>query len=133
MKTNRFLSGAIGVALLLGVVPQALSAVTEVDFNLKSTEALYNLCSVEPKDPNYIAAIYGCRGFIAGAVLYHDAVSDRKQLKPLICYPESATIHDGRLAFVKWAEANSDNQKMMQEVPVVGLVRALAAKYPCAS
>jgi hypothetical protein len=133
MKINRLFSGAIGAVLVLGVLPQASSAVVESHFNVKTTEDLYQLCSVEPKDPNYIAAIYACRGFIGGAVLYHDAVSDRKELKRLICYPESATIHDGRHAFVKWAEANKDNQKMMQEVPVVGLVRALAAKYPCSS
>jgi hypothetical protein len=30
-----------------------------------------------------------------------------------------------------WAEANKDNAKLMGEQPVVGVVRALAAKYPC--
>jgi hypothetical protein len=58
-------------------------------------------------------------------------VSDRKKLKRLICYPDSLTIEDGRTAFLAWGEANAGNAERMNELPVVGLVRALAEKYPC--
>jgi hypothetical protein len=78
-----------------------------------------------------VAASFACRGFIEGAVQYHDAVSDRKHLKRLICYPQTATVADGRAAFVAWAQRNLGNRKAMEEVPVIGLVRALADKYPC--
>jgi hypothetical protein len=58
-------------------------------------------------------------------------VADRRQLKRLICYPATATISDGRAAVVAWAQRNAGNDTLMNELPVVGLVRALAAKYPC--
>lgn len=126
-----FISTAFAMALLTGAVSQVYGAVTEVDFHLLSTEDLVQVCSVPADDPDYIPATYECRGFIKGAVGYHDAVTNRKNLKRLICYPETATIVDGRHAFLEWAKANSDDKKLMQEQPVVGLVRALAAKYPC--
>jgi len=61
----------------------------------------------------------------------HDAVSNQKQLKRLICYPQGTTIADGRTAFLAWAEKNAGDAKRMAELPVVGLVRALAKAYPC--
>ena len=60
-----------------------------------------------------------------------DAVSDRKKLKRLVCYPKGVTLQDGKDAFIAWAAENSGNKKLMSEVPVVGLVRSLAGKYPC--
>jgi len=58
-------------------------------------------------------------------------VSDRKHLKRLICYQKGATVTDGRAAFVAWAEKNLTDKKRMDELAVVGLVRALAQRYPC--
>ena len=52
-------------------------------------------------------------------------------MKRLICYPPTATIEDGIAAFLAWGKANSGNAKLMAEQPVIGLVRALAAKAPC--
>jgi len=131
MKTTGPISAALAAGLMAGVLSTPQAAVTEEDFHLESTEDLYQVCSVGSDASDYIPAIYECRGFIRGAVGYHDAVSDRKNLKRLICYPQSATLADGRLAFVDWAKANIDDQELMREAPVVGLVRALATKYPC--
>ena len=106
--------------------------IDEVDFKLRTTGDLYDLCSVKPENSTYyIAARYGCRGFIGGAVQYHDAVSDRKNLKRLICYPEGTTIGEGVEGFVIWAEKHRYDKALMEELPVMGLVRALADRYPC--
>jgi hypothetical protein len=35
------------------------------------------------------------------------------------------------LAFIAWAEKNKDNKELMNQLPVRGLVKALAEKYPC--
>ena len=131
MKRTTLISVAFGSALLVGAMTQASGPVTEEDFHLVSTEDLYQVCSVVADAPNFVPATYECQGFIRGAVGYHDAVTDSKNLKRLICYPETATVEDGRQAFVAWARANDGNQELMQEKPVIGLVRALAAKYPC--
>ena len=131
MKRTRLISAAFGTALLAGAMSQVSGAVTEEDFHLVSTQDLYQVCSVAADAPDFIPATYECRGFIKGAVGYHDAVTYKEHLKRLICYPETVTVADGRQAFVAWARANAGNKERMQEKPVVGLVRALAAKYPC--
>ncbi len=123
---SSLIAGAVGLAL-----SGSLLAAQDEDFNFDTTEDLYQVCSTTPEDPENIPATFACRAFIEAAMQYHDAVSDRKKMKRLVCYPSTATIADGRQAFLAWAEANSGNKSLMGEVPVVGLVRALAAKYPC--
>jgi hypothetical protein len=120
---------AFGIAA--GLCGGAALAVQDEDMSFDTTEDLYQVCSVQPGTAEYVAASFACRAFIEAAVQYHDAVADRRQLKRLICYPATATISDGRAAFVAWAESNVGDDALMNELPVVGLVRALAAKYPC--
>ena len=108
-----------------------LFAVQNEDFNFDTTEDLYQVCSTPPGTAEAMPAAFGCRAFIEATVQYHDEVSNRQKMKRLICYPATATIEDGRRAFVAWAEANKGNTQLMNEQPVVGLVRAMAAAYPC--
>jgi len=129
-KTSTFVK-ACAPALLAGALSQPALAVQDEDLNFETTEDLYQICSVGEDAAEYIPAIFACRAFIEATVQYHDEVTDRKHLKPLICYPKTATIADARSIFLAWAKKNSRNQKLMNEVPVVGLVRALAARYPC--
>jgi hypothetical protein len=110
---------------------QNLAAVEDEDLDLYTAEDLFNTCSVEPGMPEYIPTSMACRAFIGATVQYHDAVSDRKHMKRLICYPKGATVDDGREAFVAWGKRNLGNKQRMGEAAVVGLVRALAEKYPC--
>jgi hypothetical protein len=131
MSTNPLFSSMMGAALAAVLGSQSAIAVQNEDVDFRTTEDLYQVCSVAPEAPEYIAASFACRGFIEAAVQYHDEVSDRKNLKRLICYPKTATVGDGRSAFVAWAKKHSGDEKLMNEVPVVGLVRALAEKYPC--
>lgn len=131
MSNNRLVTSLAGAAAAAILGSQSAIAVQNEDINFDTTEDLYQVCSVESGAPEYIAASFACRGFIEGSVQYHDEVTDRKKLKRLICYPKNATVADGRAAFVSWAKKHSNNSKLMNEVPVVGLVRALAKKYPC--
>ncbi len=120
---------AFGIAAAL--CGGAALAVQDEDMSFDTTEDLYQVCSVQPGAAEYVPASFACRAFIEATVQYHDAVADRRQLKRLICYPATATIADGRAAFVAWAERNAGDDALMNELPVIGLVRALAAKYPC--
>jgi hypothetical protein len=110
---------------------QPAKAVQDSNFRFDTTTDLYNVCSVAQTAAEYPLANQACRAFIEAAVQYHDEISNRKNLKRLICYPATATIDDGKAAFVSWAQAHSGDGKLMGEQPVVGLVRSLAAKYPC--
>lgn len=131
MLRNTLIRSILGAAVVAVLYSQSAIAVQDEDINFDTTEDLYQVCSVKSGTAEYIAASFACRGFIEAAVQYHDEVSDRKNLKRLICYPNTATVGDGRVAFVAWAKRNMGNKKLMDEVPVVGLVRALAEKYPC--
>ena len=131
MRRTAMLPGMIAAALAAVLGSHSATAVQDEDVDFDTTEDLYQLCSVQPGAAEYVPASFACRAFIEGAVQYHDAVSDRKNLKRLICYPKTATVADGRSAFVALAKRNAGNGSLMDEVPVIGLVRALAEKYPC--
>jgi hypothetical protein len=131
MQRIPLLPSMTGAALAVILGSQSALAVQDEDMNFDTTEDLYQVCSVQPGAAESVAAAFACRGFIEAAVQYHDAVTDRKNLKPLICYPTTATVADGRAAFVAWATRNAGNATLMGELPVIGLVRALAEKYPC--
>jgi phosphoribosylaminoimidazole carboxylase (NCAIR synthetase) len=101
------------------------------NFRFDSTKDLLDICSTPEDAAEYVVANQACRAFIEAYVQYHDEISSRKNLKRLVCYPPTTTIADGKLTFVAWAKGQSANQKLMAEQPVIGLVRALAAEYPC--
>jgi len=131
MNLKRFFAAALGAAALVGASMQPATAVEDDDLRFDTTDDLYAVCAVTASAAEYPVANQACRAFIEAAVQYHDAVSDRKNLKRLICYPKSATIQDGKDAFVAWAKKNLGEKNRRKEIPVVGLVKALAAKYPC--
>jgi len=116
-------------ALLSLALPIAapVLAVTNDDLRFDTTDDLVAVCSATDNSGAQLA----CTGFIEATMQYHDAVSDRKNLKRLVCYPSGTSIEDGRAAFLSWAAAHKTDAKLMAEQPVVGLVRALAAAYPC--
>jgi hypothetical protein len=120
----------IGMAVV-ALWPNFSRAVDTADFNLKTTEDLYRVCSVAPDDPLRREALDFCEGFLLGVVSYHDAVVKRRNLKRLICYPSTATRDQGIQAFNDWAASHQNDQKFMSDPPVVGAVRGLAAKWPC--
>jgi hypothetical protein len=99
--------------------------------HLSRTSELYDICIVETDTLEYQVANQACRAFIEATVQYHDEVNAYKKLKRLICYPASATIEDGKQAFLIWAKHHIGDKKLMAEQPVVGLMRSLGAKYPC--
>lgn len=114
------------LTLLASVAAPAL-AVENDDLRFDTTDDLIAVCSA----PSNSAAQLACTGFIEATVQYHDAVSDRKNLKRLACFPEGTSIEDGRVAFLNWAVAKKADKKLMKELPVVGLMRSLAVAYPC--
>ena len=121
----------LAALLALAVQPMTSQALDESDFNFDTTEDLLQVCGATGDSPAAIEALLACRAFIEATVQYHDAVSDRKRMKRLVCYKAQDTIEDGRQAFVIWGAENKGNQKLMSETPVVGVVRALAKARPC--
>ena len=132
---TRLLLTVLALGLLPGLTAIAgqddLATTDETDFQLNNTMDLLEICTVDPDQPYHTEAIHFCEGFLLGGVWYHDAISDREHMKRLICYPEDASRDDGVVAFVTWARANQSNEKLMNDVPIMGLVQGLAARWPC--
>ena len=131
MSTSIRYPAVAGALLAVLSVSPAVSALDDSSFNYKTTKDLLEVCSAGPDVKDQEAAAFACRAFIVATVQYHDAVSDRKKMKRLICYPESATVATARDAFLAWGKKNAGNAQRMNEAPVVGLVRALAEASPC--
>ena len=123
----------LGLALLAAVTLLATEARTaeRVDFELINTRDLLDICTAGEDDPFWTEAIHYCVAYMEGAVDYHDAITEHENLKRLICYPASATREQGVQAFIEWGQAHSGDAKLMAEPTVIGVVRALAAKWPC--
>src|SRR5262252_4757027 len=69
------------------LVPALVGAVTEADFEAKTTQNLLNLCTAPSSDPYYREAIHFCHGYLVGAYQYHVAETSGEGSKPLICFP----------------------------------------------
>ena len=109
----------------IGLSPTLARATDTTNFTLKTTEDLFVVCSTPSSDALRAAAINFCEGFLLGAVSYHDAISNRENLKRFICYPPTATRNEGIQAFIDWAASHQQDQKFMNDPPVVGAVRGL--------
>jgi hypothetical protein len=116
---------------VIGLSPGLAQATDAGNFVLKTTEDLYVACSTPGSDPMRAQAINFCEGFLLGVMAYHDAISDREYLKRFVCYLETATRDQGIQAFIDWAASHQRDGKLMNDPPVVGAIRGLAAKWPC--
>ena len=120
----------LAVATALSLTSGLAIAVQDSDLRLDSTGDLYAVCSVPASAAEYPVTRQACRAFIEGVAQYHDLVS-KGRMKRLYCMPTGSTVDDGVQAFNAWAANNTGDAKLMGEEPAVGLIRALAAKYPC--
>ncbi|NKN31831.1 Rap1a/Tai family immunity protein [Marichromatium bheemlicum] len=129
-QTRLFKRWWFGAAVLaLWSVPAL--ALERQDFDFETTRNLYNICMVPAGEAPAMTTGVVCRGFIAATMQYHDAVSAHEALERLVCYPPTATLADAQAAFLDWAGDHASERTLMDEAPVKGVVRALAARYPC--
>lgn len=120
----------IGIAAALALTTGLAFAIQDSDLRLDSTGDLYAVCSVPEIAAEYPVTRHTCRAFIEGVAQYHDLIS-KGRMKRLYCMPAGSTVDDAMRAFTAWASTKAGDTKLMGEEPAVGLVRALAAAYPC--
>jgi hypothetical protein len=105
------------------------AAVTDEDFEVRSTRNLLNLCAVSADDPRAKEAIQMCQGYLVGAYHYYLATNSGKDSMRLVCMPNPPPSRNEAVAlFVGWAKANP---KFMNEAPVDSEFRFLSEKWPC--
>jgi len=109
----------------------AAAAVTDEDFEVKTTRNLLNLCTVSADDPRAKEAIQMCQGYLVGAYQYYLATESgpAKDSMRLVCITDPAPTRNQAVAmFVEWAKARP---QYMNEVPVDTEFRFLSEKWPC--
>ena len=131
MHIRRLLTAVLALAAIVALWPGEASAVERRSFWVSDTQDLLDLCTVPRDDPQRGEAIHYCLAYLDGAVDYHDVLSEHEEMKRLVCYPNTATLEQGVLVFIDWAQEKQADKKLMGEVAVMGVVRALTAKWPC--
>jgi len=125
---NRSIRYPAALAALLAV--QAWSPMTHAlgdsAFDFKTAADLIDVCSSDAQP-----AALACQAFLEATIQYHDAITDRKRMKPLVCYPRGTTVEQARETFLAWGKKNAGDAQRMKELPVVAVVRALAEAHPC--
>lgn len=122
-----FLGAAMGAAMI--VSGGAAGAVTEQNFLLKTSADLVALCSPHEGDPNGVAAIHFCQGYLTGLYHYNEAVG-RVFRGINHCPPDTykPTRNEGVSILLAWAERHPDQ---LSEPPLDGMLLALKEKWPC--
>ncbi|MCS6878039.1 MAG: Rap1a/Tai family immunity protein [Geminicoccaceae bacterium] len=114
--------------VLVAGVLSATAAAQPLDPKLETTRALLELCAAEPGSPRYGARLSYCEGFIAGTGLLYEKLVEAGAIRPWACAPSPPSAEEIRTAFVRWARANP---RYLDEPPVDGFWRAMAATWPC--
>ena len=122
------LTAALTMAMAAG---PAKAAVTETDFYIRTTNDLVKLCTVDPTDPSYSAAIHFCHGFASGAYQAEQLHQAGSRAKPLFCIPAGTppSRNETIAAFVTWAQATPASAGTS---PVEGMFEFMMQRYPCA-
>jgi len=115
--------------LLCLLIPGIANAVTEADFEVKTTKNLLNLCTASAEDPQYQQAIHFCYGYLVGAYHYYEAENNGPGDQQLVCPPKpEPTRNETIKKVVSWFQQHPE---YMHEIPVETEFRALTDLWPC--
>lgn len=89
---------------------------------------LVEYCGVTETDPESHTAIAFCYGYIDAALDYHHAITADGEGR-IACPPGTVSRQEVAVAFVEWAEINTD--EINDDPPVHVVMRAVEAKWPC--
>ncbi len=120
----------IPICLLVSLTfPLLVQAVEKVDFEVKTTKNLLNLCTASPEDNFYAEAVNFCHGYLVGAYHYHNASRSGPNAKQEICVPQPAPSRNDTINnFIAWAKAHPQHHN---ELPVETEFRFLMTTWPC--
>lgn len=118
------------LCLAVLLLPALAGAVSEEDFEAKTTRNLLNLCTVKPHDPRHEEAIHFCHGYLVGAYDFHMAETAGDRKERMVCFPTTSppSRNEAIAQFVAWAQAHP---QYMNEMPVETEFRFLVETWPC--
>lgn len=119
---------AIALSALLAA-PGAASALEISHFQVNKAADLVALCSAQPADQDYEAAIHMCQGFITAVDQFHTAMTMDDPSKGLYCLSGTPpTRNEAMSRFSAWVEATPGAG---DRSAVDALVSWAATVYPC--
>jgi len=120
--------GRCGLIIAAAALTQPAAAVDPINFEIRNNADLVALCSVQPSDSNYVAAIHFCHGFGVGFARYHEALKEGKGFAPLFCFPEKLTRTQALNEYVGYSRAHPEYDR-----EAVGnvVMKFLTETYPC--
>lgn len=122
-------SCVMGVAFLVALSSGASANVTEENFRLDTTRDLVALCGVDAEDPNAVAAIHMCHGYVTGLVHFHIVMGRALEGRVYCMKDEARPTRDQAVAmFVEWSKAHPENDS---SEAVDGVLLWAADTYPC--
>ena len=125
----RKLARAACAALLLALPSTAGASVTEENFMLDTMGDLVALCGVDAQDPNAVAAIHMCHGYLTGLVHFHIVMGGALEGEIYCMEGEARPSRDQAVALiVDWSRAHPEHDSMEA---VDGVLKWAADAYPC--
>ncbi len=122
-------AGAVAAVLIALATTTHAEQNTDVDdFRAETVQGLYDICMLDPNHPLADRAIGFCLGYVAGTAHYHRAISAGPDIEPVVCAAGEISRLELAKVFVLWAEKNP---QYAEALPVEGVVRAAAEKWPC--
>ena len=119
--------------ILLALVPMigigaAHAKTTDADFQLKTAQNLYNLCTTNNGNPARERAVYLCVGYIEGALDLYQTLVRIGRLVPKTCLPAAVTRIQVARIFIAWGKANPGR---LTQAAMDGLGEAAQSRWPC--
>ena len=116
-------------AAFVSLAPRAQAAVTPENFRLETLGDFTALCGVRPEDPNAMAAIHMCHGFVVGVSQFHQ-LFDRALEGSVYCIEEDERpSRDAAIdMLVAWSKAHPEYDS---EAPIEGVLRWASERFPC--
>lgn len=119
----------IACLLAAGAAALATGAARAEEPKLETTADLVAYCDTEGPVGEVRDGQNFCDGFIAGSGLFYLELVRAKKIATIACADPIPTLQQARDAFVAWAAANPNG---LDDKPIDGFWRAMAASYPCA-
>ena len=128
-RKSTFTAIAVACGFLAIAGSSPAMAVDPDKFKARTTADLVALCSADPAQENYVAAIHFCHGFITGAYQYYLSLAAASEANRFVCAPDPVPSRSQVIAeLIVWAR---QNPQYMSDPPVDSVFRYLAYRYPC--
>ncbi len=125
----RKLAFVTAVVTLSIVFSAARAEVTEENFQIDTTKDLIALCSVDASDPNAVAAIHMCHGYVMGLVHFHILISRALEGSVFCLEDAQRPTRDEAIALlVAWSRQHPEHDS---KEAANGVVQWAAETYPC--